>query len=58
MLGLLELDLAHPHQALDHFKDALALREKLLGLGDWGIGISIGNIGLAYLEIGDLERRY
>lgn len=53
LLGLVEVDLGLSAQAVEHFKEGLLIRRKLLPAEDWGIAVSISNIGLAYTELGD-----
>ncbi|KAF2734780.1 TPR-like protein, partial [Polyplosphaeria fusca] len=56
MLGLVEIDLGLPIQALAHFKQGLELRKKHSTADHWGIAVSLSNIGFAYVELGDIEK--
>jgi tetratricopeptide (TPR) repeat protein len=53
--GLIKVDLGNPKQALIHFQEGLRLREATLGQDEWGTGVSISNVGLAYMEMGETE---
>lgn len=50
--------MAHPEQALKHFKTALEIRKRLLGEQDPFIAYSLNNLALAYTEIPELDEAY
>ncbi|GAB1201379.1 hypothetical protein APSETT444_010771 [Aspergillus pseudonomiae] len=52
----LQVDLRENTKALENLKKALEIRESTLPPTDWGIGVSISNVGLAYTEQGDLPQ--
>ncbi|GMF79800.1 unnamed protein product [Aspergillus oryzae] len=54
--GLVQVDLRENNKALQSLKIALKIREKILPPTDWGIGVSISNVGFAYTEQGDLTQ--
>lgn len=54
--GLVQVDLRENNKALQNLKIALEIREKILPPTDWGIGVSISNVGFAYTEQGDLTQ--
>jgi len=58
LLGLIQLDTNDLHKALETFFAALSIREKLLGPDDAFIASSLNNIGLAYTELGDLDKAH
>lgn len=58
LLGLIQLDMNDLHNALDTFFEALRIREELLGPDDAFIASSLNNVGLAYTELGELEKAY
>ncbi|GAB1210553.1 hypothetical protein APSETT445_009348 [Aspergillus pseudonomiae] len=56
VMGLVQVDLRENTKALENLKKALEIRESTLPPTDWGIGVSISNVGLAYTEQGDLPQ--
>lgn len=54
--GLVQVDLRENNKALQSLKISLKIREKILPPTDWGIGVSISNVGFAYTEQGDLTQ--
>ncbi|RHZ68953.1 hypothetical protein CDV55_102531 [Aspergillus turcosus] len=56
--GLIELDLGHPQLALESFQQAHNCRAALLPANDSFLAASFVEIGLAYTEIGDLEKAH
>lgn len=56
--GLIDLDMNNPSKALVPFKEALEIREKLLGPDDPLIASSLNNIALSYTEMGELQKAY
>jgi tetratricopeptide (TPR) repeat protein len=55
MLGLIKLDLGYADEALPHLQKALGIRKALLDPDYWGIGVSMGNVGLAFIELNDAD---
>jgi tetratricopeptide (TPR) repeat protein len=54
--GLIEVDLGNPSQALLLFEEALGLRQALFAKDDWTVGVALSNVGLACMELGDVDR--
>ncbi|KAE8390334.1 hypothetical protein BDV23DRAFT_183624 [Aspergillus alliaceus] len=54
VMGLVQVDLRENSKALVNLQKALEIREAILPPTDWGIGVSISNVGFAYTELGDL----
>lgn len=56
--GLIELDICHPGKALESFEKAYSLRRAILAEGDVFLAANLVNLGLAYTELGDLEKAH
>jgi tetratricopeptide (TPR) repeat protein len=56
--GLIELDICHPGKALESFEKAYCLRRAILAEDDAFLAANLVNLGLAYTELGDLEKAH
>ncbi|KAJ5092021.1 hypothetical protein NUU61_006891 [Penicillium alfredii] len=54
--GLIDLDIRHPAAALEAFEKAYAIRTAVLPSGDAFLAANQVNIGLAFTEMGELEK--
>ena len=58
LLGLIQLDRNDIHDALETFLKALRNRQRFRGPHEAFIVSSVNNIGLSYIELGELEKAY
>jgi tetratricopeptide (TPR) repeat protein len=56
LCGLIELDVGHPHDSLKYFEEAFNLRKAALPEDDPFLAANFVNYGLAFTEIGDLNK--
>ena len=56
--GLIELDMCHPGRALESFERAFDLRRTILAEDDPFLAANLVNLGLAYTELGELEKAH
>lgn len=56
--GLIELDICHPAAALEAFEEAYAIRTAILPSSDSFLAANQVNLGLAFTEMGQLEKAY
>ncbi|KAJ5173639.1 uncharacterized protein N7500_001570 [Penicillium coprophilum] len=56
--GLIELDMCHPAVALEAFEQAYALRTAILSSNDPFLAANQVNLGLAFTEMGQLDKAY
>jgi tetratricopeptide (TPR) repeat protein len=54
--GLIELDIGHPHDSLKSFDEAFNLRKAVLPEDDPFLAANFVNYGLAFTEMGDLDK--
>ena len=54
--GLINLDICNPAAALEAFEEAYRIRTKLLPTNDPFLAANQVNLGLAYTELGELEK--
>ncbi|RJE22879.1 NB-ARC domain protein [Aspergillus sclerotialis] len=56
--GLIELDICRPDKALKPFEEAYDLRRTILAEDDPFLAANLVNIGLAYTELGEIDKAY
>lgn len=56
--GLIELDICHPQAALESFVQAYDIRRAALAEDDAFLAANMVNFGLAYTEMGELDRAH
>ncbi|KAJ9137354.1 TPR-like protein [Coniochaeta hoffmannii] len=58
LVGLVDLDMNKPSEAMKRFNQALEIRKQQHGPGDALVASSLNNIALAHTEMGELEEAY